>query len=43
MIAALPAVIPVTEVGHAITNEADNDDDLYARLFGTTAKDTTNA
>ena len=39
VISALPAVIPVTEFGHAITNEADDDDSLYSRLFGLSAKD----
>ena len=39
VIASLPAVIPVTEVGHAITNDADDDDTLYASLFGANAKD----
>lgn len=44
VIASLPAVIPVTELGHAITNnEADDDDTLYGRLFGVTTKDGTNA
>jgi len=44
VINALPAVIPVTEVGHAISNnETDDDDSLYGRLFGVTAKDISNA
>lgn len=44
VISALPAVIPVTELGHAITNnEADDDDTLYSRLFGVTMKDGLNA
>ena len=43
VIAALPAVIPVTELGHAITNEADDENDLYSKLFGATAKDVSNA
>lgn len=43
VISALPAVIPVTEFGHAITNEADDDDSLYGRLFGLSAKDASNA
>lgn len=44
VIASLPAVIPVAEIGHAITNnEADDDDTLYGRLFGVTTKDGTNA
>ncbi len=44
VIAGLPAVIPVTELGHAITNtEADDDDSLYSKLFGMTAKDGSNA
>lgn len=38
VIAALPAVIPVTEVGHAISNDADDDDSLYAKLFGATSE-----
>ena len=43
VISALPAVIPVTEFGHAITNEADDDDSLYSRLFGLSAKDASHA
>jgi hypothetical protein len=43
VISALPAVIPVTEFGHAITNEADDDDSLYGRLFGLSAKDASHA
>lgn len=39
VIASLPAVIPVTEVGHSISNEADDDDSLYNKLFGATVKD----
>lgn len=42
VIAALPAVIPVTEFGHAISNDADDEDVLYQRLFGSTVKDATN-
>lgn len=43
VISALPAVIPVTEIGHAVTNEADDDDTLYGKLFGATVKDNSNA
>lgn len=43
VISALPAVIPVTELGHAISNEADDENDLYSKLFGMTAKDNSNA
>lgn len=39
VIASLPAVIPVTEIGHSISNEADDEDVLYAKLFGATVKD----
>lgn len=39
VIASLPAVIPVAEVGHSISNEADDDDSLYNKLFGATVKD----
>lgn len=42
VIASLPAVIPVTEVGHAISNEADDDDSLYNSLFGATLKEHSN-
>lgn len=42
VIASLPAVIPVTEVGHAISNEADDDDSLYNSLFGATLKERSN-
>lgn len=42
VIAALPAVIPVTEVGHAISNDADDEDVLYQSLFGSTVKDASN-
>lgn len=43
VIASLPAVIPVTELGHAVTNEADDEDVLYSQLFGATVKDISNA
>lgn len=42
VIASLPAVIPVTEVGHSISNEADDEDSLYAKLFGATVKEHSN-
>ena len=42
VIASLPAVIPVTEVGHSISNEADDDDSLYSKLFGATVKEHSN-
>lgn len=42
VIAALPAVIPVTEVGHSISNEADDDNALYNSLFGATVKEHSN-
>lgn len=43
VISSLPAVIPVTEIGHAISNEADDDDSLYSSLFGATVKDGSHA
>ena len=42
VIGSLPAVIPVTEVGHSISNEADDDDSLYSKLFGATVKERSN-
>jgi ATP-dependent protease ClpP protease subunit len=39
VIDSLPAVIPVTEVGHSISNEADDENALYSMLFGATVKD----
>lgn len=39
VIGSLPAVIPVTEVGHSISNEADDENALYSMLFGATVKD----
>jgi ATP-dependent protease ClpP protease subunit len=35
VIASLPAVVPLAEVGHGVSNEITNEDDaLYASLFG---------
>lgn len=42
VIASLPAVIPVAEVGHSISNEADDEDALYSKLFGATVKEHSN-
>lgn len=33
VIAGLPAVIPTSEIGHSVANEATEDDALYASLF----------